>query len=75
MTTILALLLIVAMLATLFMLIRGVVAFLKTTEADLNAQGSGPSQSALRQNKAMMGRIVFQGVAIIIAALLLLLSR
>lgn len=75
MTTFLALLLIAAMLATLAMLIRGVVAFLRTTEADLKAQGTGPSQSGVRQNKAMMGRIFFQAIAVLIAALLMLLAR
>ena len=75
MTVFLSLLLIAAMGATVFMLVRGIVVFLKTTEADLNAQGSGPSASSLKQNKAMMGRIFFQAIAIVIAALLLVLVR
>lgn len=75
MTYFLAFLLLAAMIATVVMLIRGVVAFLRTTEEDLKAQGTGPSQSGVKQNKAMMGRIFFQAVAVLIAALLLLLSR
>jgi len=66
-------LLLAAMGATLFMLIKGIVTFLKTTEADLRSGESGPSASSLKQNKAMFGRILFQAVAIIILALLLLM--
>lgn len=75
MTVFLSILLIAAMAATVFMLVKGIVTFLKTTEADLKAQGTGPSASGLKQNKAMMGRIFFQAIAIVIAALLMLLMR
>ena len=54
----LILLLIAAMGATLFMLIKGIVTFLKTTEEDLKSGPNGPSSSGLKQNKAMMGRII-----------------
>lgn len=68
----LILLLVAAMIATVVMLVRGLVIFLKTTEADLREGGTGPSQSALKQNKAMMGRIMFQGLAILIVMVLLI---
>ena len=67
-------LLIIAMLGAVFMLVRGIVTFLKTTEEDLKSDGVGPSQSSLRQNKAMMGRVMFQAFAILIVALLLLMN-
>ena len=70
----LILLLIGAIIATVVMLVRGIIAFLKTTEADLNNDSAGPSQSALKQNKMMMGRIAFQAIAVIIV-ILILLSR
>ncbi|MFL9839893.1 twin transmembrane helix small protein [Sphingomonas sp. ST-64] len=69
----LILLLIAAMLATVFALIKGIVAFLRTTEAELNSS-DGPSASSLKSNKAMQQRILFQGIAIAIVALLLLLA-
>ena len=75
MTIFLTILLIAAMGATVFMLVRGIVVFLKTTEADLKSGTPGPSASALKQNKAMMGRIFFQAIAVVIAALLMLLMR
>jgi hypothetical protein len=69
----LILLLVAAMIATLVALIRGIVSFLRVTEADLKS-GDGPSASAMRSNKMMQQRILFQGVAILIVALLLLLA-
>jgi len=72
MKVILVILLLAAMGATLFMLIKGIVTFLKTTEADLRNDGAGPSQSSLKQNRAMMGRITFQAIAILLLALIML---
>lgn len=75
MNTILAILVVVFAIGAAVMLVRGIIAFLKTTEEDLKAQGTGPSASGLKQNKAMQGRIIFQALAILAAALLMLLSR
>lgn len=69
MQTFLVLLLIAAMLATVVALVRGVVTFLKNTEADLN--GEGPSVSSVQSNKMMQARILFQAVAILIVVLIL----
>ena len=71
----LILLLVAAMIATLVALVRGVVAFLKTTEADLNSDGTGPSASSVKQNKAMMQRVIFQAVAILIVVIMLFATR
>jgi hypothetical protein len=73
--TFLILLLVAAMIATVVALVRGVVAFLKTTEEDLMGDGVGPSASSLKQNKAMMHRVIFQAVAILIVVILLFASR
>jgi hypothetical protein len=62
-----------AMIATVVALVRGIVAFLKTTEADL--KGGGISQSGLKQNRMMRMRIAFQAIAVILIVLLLILSR
>lgn len=67
-------LLIAAMIATVVMLVRGIVTFLKTTEQDLKDSASGPSQSSLKQNRMMMGRVTFQAIAILLVALLLLMN-
>jgi Hypoxia induced protein conserved region len=67
--------LILAVIATVVMLVRGIIAFLKTTEADLKGDGTGPSESSLQQNKMMMGRIGFQAIAVVIVILMIALSR
>jgi hypothetical protein len=75
MNTFLIILLVGAVIATVVMLVRGLIAFLRTTEADLNSDSSGPSQSAIKQNKMMTGRVIFQAIAVIIVILLLLLRN
>lgn len=56
------------------MLVRGIIAFMRTTEEDLKNSASGPSQSSLKQNRMMMGRVMFQALAILMVALVLLLN-
>jgi Hypoxia induced protein conserved region len=75
MQTVLIILLIFAMIGAVVMLVRGIIAFLKTTEADLKSGTTGPSQSGIQQNKMMMGRIGFQAVAVVIVVLIIVLSR
>ena len=72
MKTFLAILLILAMVATVFALVRGIIQFLKTSHEDLT--GPGPNMSGHRQNKAMQMRIFFQAIAILIIVLLLMLG-
>ncbi|MDG2534543.1 twin transmembrane helix small protein [Sphingomonas sp. HITSZ_GF] len=67
----LAILLLAAMFATLFILIRGLVNMAGTTSQDLEAQGDGPSPRALKSQKLMQQRILFQAVAIGVAAIIL----
>lgn len=67
----LAALLLAAMFATLFVLIRGLVNMAGTTSQDLEENGEGPSQRALKSQKLMQQRILLQAVAIGIAAIIL----
>ena len=73
--TVLILLLVVAMLATVVALVRGVIAFLRTTEEDLKTGGTGPSASSVKQNRAMMHRVMFQALAILLVVILLFAAR
>lgn len=73
MTTFLVILIILAAIATVVMLIRGIITFLRTTEQDLKG-GTGPSTSSLKQNKMMMARIGFQALAVLLVAFLLLMT-
>ena len=71
MTVFYGIILVGLMLATVYALVKGIVAFLQTTEADLKNPNPGPSQSAIKQNKAMMMRVIFQGGAILLVVLIL----
>ncbi len=75
MTTILTILVVIFALGAVVALIRGITAFLRTTEAELKDPSAGPSASGLRQNRMMWRRIQFQALAVIAAVLLLILAH
>ena len=57
-------------------LVRGIVAFLNSTKLDLEREpGSGPTEMQLRQNKMMVARIKYQALAILVVAILLIISH
>jgi hypothetical protein len=59
-----------------YSLIRGIVAFLKTTKIDLETgEGTTATDMQLLQNKAMFARIKYQALAIVVVAILLAVSR
>ena len=61
---------------TAFSLVKGIVAFLRTTKIDLETgEGSTATDMQLAQNKAMFARIKYQGLAIAVVAILLAVSR
>jgi Hypoxia induced protein conserved region len=73
MTALLAIVLAGLMIMVVVSLVRGIAAFLQSTRADLERGDSdGPSAMQLKQNKMMMQRILFQGAAIVVVALVLL---
>jgi hypothetical protein len=74
MNTFLVLCIIAAAIATVVALVRGVIAFLKTTEEDLKSGNMGPSASSAKQNKMMFARVGFQAAAVLLIALLLLMN-
>lgn len=75
MNTILILLLIAAMIATVVSLIRGIVAFLQSTKLDLEADGDRVTMMQERQNKMMFNRIKFQALAVVIVAVILMINN
>ena len=76
MTTFLIILLVLLMGLTLFSLIRGVVAFLKTTKIDLaTGQGETATDMQLLQNKMMFNRIKYQALAVVVVVILLAATR
>ncbi|MDR6128314.1 hypothetical protein QE361_002477 [Sphingomonas sp. SORGH_AS802] len=70
MNTFLTLLLIAAMIATVVALVRGVIAFLQESTAQVK-KGEGPSQASLKSNRMMQQRVFFQALAILIVVVIL----
>ena len=69
-------LVIVLALLTVVTLVRGIAAFLANTKEDLERpEGSGPTPNQLLQNKLMFRRILFQGAAILVVAIILFAAR
>lgn len=76
MTYFLVAVLVVLMGLTAFSLIRGIVAFLQTTKIDLETgEGETATDMQVAQNKAMFARIKYQGLAIVVVAIILAVSR
>lgn len=68
--------LVILMGLTLFSLIRGIIAFLKTTRVDLESGGAdNVREMQLKQNRAMIARIKYQALAILVVVLILAFSR
>lgn len=74
MNTFLVLALIAAMIFVVVSLVRGIIAFLQSHRADIDAGGERQKEMQLKQNKMMMNRIIFQAAAIVIVFLLLALN-
>lgn len=70
-TTVLVIVLIAAMVATLVALVRGIIAFLQEGQAQVR-NGEGPSAMSVKSNKMMQQRIFFQAIAIVIVVVLLM---
>ena len=70
MQTVLVILLVAAMIATVVALVRGIVAFLQEGSAQVRS-GEGPSAAALKSNRMMQSRILFQAIAILLVVLIL----
>ena len=75
MNTILVILIAGCAIAALVALVRGIIAFLQTTEAELKSDATGPSLSSQRQNKMMFARVGFQALAVLLCVALLALRR
>ncbi len=75
MQTVLIILIVFAAIAALISLIRGIISFLQTTEAELKSGAVGPSVSSQKQNKMMFARVGFQALAVVLCVMLLALNR
>lgn len=76
MTPILIILLVILCGLVVFSLVRGIIAFLKTTKIDLESgEGETVTEMQLMQNKAMFARIKYQALAVVVVAILLAISQ
>ena len=75
MTTVLVIALVVVMIGVVYSLVRGIVAFLQSQRADIDAGGDRQKDMQLLQNRMMMNRIKFQALAILIVIVLLAVAK
>lgn len=75
MTTFLVIVLVLLMIMVVVSLVRGVVAFLQSHRADIDTGGERQKEMQLKQNKAMMNRVMFQAAAIVVVFIMLSLAR
>lgn len=76
MNAILIIALVILMIFVLVSLVRGIVAFLKTTKLDLETgEAEHVSEMQLKQNKMMFARIKYQALAVVVVAVLLALAN
>ncbi|MEM6498110.1 MAG: hypothetical protein AAF709_15485 [Pseudomonadota bacterium] len=76
MTYFLVAILVVLCVLVVVSLVRGVIAFLKTTKIDLETgQGETATDMQLLQNKAMFARIKYQALAIVVVGIILVVAR
>jgi uncharacterized membrane protein len=71
MQTFFVILLVAAMIATVVALVRGVIAFLQDSHAQVRDGSSGPSAASVKSNRMMQQRVFFQALAILIVVVIL----
>ena len=76
MTTFLTILLVIMMVLVVASLVRGIVAFLRSTKIDLESgEQVDATEMQLAQNRAMFARIKYQALAIVVVAVLLAIAN
>ena len=72
MNTFLIILLVILMVLVVASLIRGIVAFMKSTKIDLESgEQTDATDMQLTQNKMMFARIKYQALAVVVVAIIL----
>ena len=76
MTTFLTILLVFMMVLVVASLIRGIVAFMKSTKIDLESgEQTDATDMQLAQNRMMFARIKYQALAVVVVAVLLAIAN
>ena len=74
MQTFLAIVIALLLLMVVVSLVRGIVAFLQASRADIDAGGERHKELQLQQNRMMFARIKWQAAAVLVVGLLLAIS-
>lgn len=72
--TIFVIVIIGLMIMVVVSLVRGIIAFLKSSKDDLATPGGGATPMQLQQNRMMFARIKYQALAIVVVAALILFN-
>jgi hypothetical protein len=76
MNTFLVIALVILCILVVVSLVRGIIAFLQTTKIDLeNGSSDNMIEMQTLQNKMMFNRIKYQGLAVLVVAIIMALSR
>lgn len=76
MNTFLIIVLVILCILVVASLVRGIVAFMKTTKIDLETgEGETATDMQLMQNKMMFARIKYQALAVVVVAIMLAVAR
>ncbi len=76
MRTILVIAIVILAILVVVSLVRGIVAFLKTTKVDLESgETENVTEMQVLQNKMMFNRIKYQALAVVAVAILLALTQ
>ena len=76
MNTFLAIVLVVLMILVVVSLVRGIVAFLRSTKVDLESgEQVDATDMQLAQNRAMFARVKYQALAIAVVAIILAIAN
>lgn len=75
MTTLLVIILIALVVMVVVSLVRGIIAFIKSTKVDLETgEGETATEMQLKQNEMMFARIKYQALAVLVVAVILAVS-
>ena len=76
MSTFLIVVLVILCVLVIVSLVRGIIAFMKSTKIDLETgKGENATDMQLLQNKMMFNRIKYQALAIVVVAVLLAIAN
>jgi len=75
MNTVLVIVIIGLAIMVVVSLVRGIIAFLQSHRADIEAGGDRQHEMQLKQNRMMFARIKYQALAVVVVAILLMINR